>query len=109
MNKKDTLRKIKEMDTYATKLCVDLIESEARKLMYNKGWYDVEFFMAMGSCFFIDKDKTMISNCYGELNGKQGMEDVIEFFDMVYLLNEKWNIMGFPMRFTVNGEKRTNW
>lgn len=104
MDKLDTLRKINEFDNIATKMAVDLIESEARKILSSHD--DLyEFVMAMGSCFFVDIHKQNISNNYNQLED----DDMVKFFDMVYSLNERWYIMGYPMRFTTDGPKRNEW
>lgn len=106
MDKKDTLRKIKEFENEAIRLSLELIESEARKVLCSNDSLD-EFVMAMGTAFFTDFTGDTLSNLYNDLKREIHGDRIVDFFDMLYDLNE--NIAGYPMRFTANGLKRTDW
>jgi len=64
--------------------------------------------MGMGTCCFSDFNENLFSNNYNELDPDR-YKDLCDFFEMVYQLNEDCNVMGYPMRFTANGPKITNW
>lgn len=137
MDKIDTLRKINELYDYAQKLEIELIESEARKILMADPDLD-EFIMAMGRAFFTYKaggkydlfsytdeeliameegDDPRIEFIYGNNTGGLGNEGGIihnenfqkEFFDMIDDMNSQSNVMGYPMRFTANGPVKNKW
>ena len=136
MDKTDTLRKINELYDYAAKLEIELIESEARKILAADPDLD-EFVMCMGSAFFTYKaggkydiyaytdeqlekmewdEDPMIDFIYGNGTGHSGSGGIIhndrfqkDFFDMVDDMNSQSNVMGYPMRFTANGAVNHNW
>lgn len=136
MDKTDTLRKINELYDYAGKLEIELIESEARKILAADDGLD-EFVMGMGRAFFTyksggkydlfsytdeqlykmeeDEDPrldfiygngTEKSNCGGIIHSEDFQKD---FFDMVDDMNSQSNVMGYPMKFTANGPVVKNW
>jgi hypothetical protein len=125
MDKKDTLRKIDELVNFADKLAIDLIKSEARKILQaDPNLY--EFVMAMGSCFFTIKEggkydiKTMTDEEWDEwveaddyvheYNGIVDSENFHpEFFEMVEELDEKFKCKGYPVRFTANSQEVYDW
>lgn len=127
MDKKDTIRKIDELFAYADKLAIELIESEARKIL-SKDTDLHEFVMAMGSCFFTAKENGRYDfntyndddelDAYIEDGGILADSGLIihdtdhfepEFFEMVEDLNERFNSKGTPMRFTANSQIVSEW
>lgn len=125
MNKKKAMKKIDELFVSADDIGIKLIEVEARKILAADPNLD-EFIMAMGSCFFTIKeggkydintmtdeewdDWTESEDYVHEYNGI--VDDVHfqkEFFDMVADLNERFNSMGCPMRFTATSNIVTDW
>ena len=81
----------KKIDT----LVISVIEDEARKILKNKQEL-YEFFMAMGSCFFTNRD--------GSINYTTKKDVKVNiFFEMVHDLDNQFNIMGYPMKFTAEG------
>ena len=100
MNKKKTLKQIDDLYEQTSELALQLIESEARKLMRSHSNLN-EFIMAMGSTFFTDKNDDPIENWLFKY-----MEP---FNDMVNDLDDLFHITGTPMRFTANGPIETKW
>lgn len=94
--------KIAELYDQARQLALADLESLARDILKKRPNYK-EFIMAMGSCFFTTKrngetvDLTPDDEC---------------FSDMHALLSE-WDeylkLTGEPMRFTVDGPRKTDW
>lgn len=112
MDKQDTLRKIDEMFDYGSKLAIELIESEARKILASNPELD-EFVMAMGGRFFtckngLDSIFRNYDNIVRNYNF-EGQEYFPEFFKMVDDLNERFNVCGHPMRFTASGQIVKDW
>lgn len=128
MSRKD-LEVIETLFDNASNAAVDLVKKEARKILQaDDGLF--EFIMAMGSCFFTIKDggKYDTSEMSDEeyeaweesddyLYSYKGMvendrEDEPfqpEFFDMVDNLNEKFNVCGYPVRFTADSREVHDW
>jgi hypothetical protein len=98
MDRKDTLKTIDEHYEHASTLALNLIESEARKILTADPDLD-EFIMAMGSCFFTHKEKGIV---YAEVFQA-------DFMEMVEDLNETYKVMGYPMRFTATGKIINDW
>lgn len=75
------------------------VERIARKILRKCKTFD-EFIMAMGGCFFVDKNDNRIDN-----------DDprVKELYNLIYEWDDCLKITGEPMRFTTYGEKVTNW
>jgi hypothetical protein len=125
MNKKQAMKKIDDMFAAADDIGIELIESEARKILAADPNLS-EFIMAMGSCFFTIKEggkyditdmtdeewdawtesEDYVHEYSGIVDQKNFQE---EFFDMVAELNEKFNSMGCPMRFTATSNIVTDW
>jgi hypothetical protein len=136
MDKNDTLRKIDELYDYVQNLEIELIESEARKILTADPDLD-EFVMCMGSAFFtyksggkydlfayteeelnqMDEDENPIlqfvygngtknENCGGIIHSDKFQKG---FFDMIDDMNSQFNVMGYPMRFTANGPVKHKW
>lgn len=126
MNKEKTL---KQIDGYLLKgdnLAIELVKSEARKIL--RADPDLhEFIMAMGSCFFTIKeggkydllgytdkewDEWCESDDYVNVNYNIIGDDVDyqpEFFEMVNQLNQDLKVMGYPVRFTATSKEVYDW
>jgi hypothetical protein len=104
----DKLRKIDELFDKGAELAIELVESEARKILVADSELD-EFVMAMGGCFFTTTNK---ERGYAPRGGGSNIldDDVApDFFEMVENLNDRFSVMGYPMRFTVKGKIVKNW
>jgi len=55
----------------------------------------------MGSGFFINNNHEIIDD--------EQMNELDEFFEMLWDLNDKFNVLGYPMRFTTEGKIITDW
>ena len=123
------MRKIQLDDVYklwdtAGSLATDYIRQEARTILQGDNNLN-EFIMGMGACFFTAKqeglyDITKYSDNelikIDENNGLLSdnnlhMADSFQpdFMDIINELNDKFNSMGFPMRFTANGKEENDW
>ena len=100
MDKRKTLKQIEDLYEQASELALQLIESEARKLMRCHPNLN-EFVMCMGSSFFTDKNNDIIENWLFKY-----MEP---FNVLVNDLDDIFHITGTPMRFTADGPVETNW
>jgi hypothetical protein len=92
-------------------LAIELIESEARKILINDPELE-EFIMAMGSCFFTTTNKERghcPSSGGANIIASHKMEDCEDFFEIIDDFNEQFNIKGHPMRFTATGKVENNW
>lgn len=88
---------------------IDIIEIEARKLMI-KHLILGEFVMAMGSAFFIHKDsEMMIKDEVNRIINLNKYKYLHKFEELIDNLNNQFNILGYPMRFTAYGEVINNW
>lgn len=130
MDKHDTLRKINEMLNYGIKLSIDLIESEARKILSNDKDLD-EFIMGMGEAFFTfkkggkydidaysdeqlqeleEKEDPLIDFIYGTfyniIHSEKFQED---FFELIEYLEDRFNVKAYSMRFTAKGPIKRDW
>jgi hypothetical protein len=94
------MAKINKLYDRAGELAIELIEFEARQILKKHSNLN-EFIMCMGSSFFTDKNNDPIGNWE--------LKYLKPFNDMVDELNEKFNILGHPMRFTANGKVKNNW
>ncbi len=128
MNKKDTLKTIDEHYEHASTLALNLIESEARKILTADSDLD-EFLMANGSCFFTYKDNSKYDMLRDGLTDEMadalpdednwwGRADKgiihdenfqVEFTEMVDDLNGLYRVLGYPMRFTATGKIINDW
>jgi len=104
MDKRKTVRIINDLLERANDLAVQLVESEARKMLRGHSNLD-EFIMAMGSAFFTVKGGDIARDSICPYD-RQYMKSFDEMLDD---LNEQFKICGFPMRFTAYGEKITDW
>lgn len=117
--------KIDKMFEDASDLAIKLIKDEARKILKADDGLD-EFVMAMGSCFFTYKDGGKYDifaytdeqldqmdedghDWYGAQNGILHDRFQPEFMDMIDDLNEKFNVCGYPVRFTANSKEVHDW
>ena len=91
-----------DFDAVRNRAC-DLVEKEARKILLSHSNYK-EYIMAMGSCFFVEKDNTNHDGMFGDVRN-----ETKRFFEMVNELDDVFKVMGDPMRFTSKGEKITDW
>ena len=119
---KATMKTINKLFNRASDLAIEAIKNEAREILKaDDGLH--EFVMAMGSCFFTYKEGgkyDMFSytdeqidqmdddddhDWYGAQNGILHDRFQPEFMEMVDELNEKFNICGYPVRFTANSKE----
>lgn len=105
---KDKLRKINEMFDYGSKLAIELVESEARKILAADPELD-EFVMAMGGCLFSTTNKERGYTPRGGGSNILDEEVAPDFFEMVDDLDDKFCVKGHPMRFTANGQIVKDW
>jgi hypothetical protein len=84
----------------ASNLAIKAIEHEARELLKNNSDLK-EYVQAMGSGFFINNNHEIIDD--------EQMNELDEFFEMLWDLNDKFNVLGYPMRFTTEGKIITDW
>lgn len=106
-------------------LAIELIKDEARKILKADDGLD-EFVMAMGSCFFTYKEGSKYDifaytdeqvdqmyddghDWYGAYCGILHDRFQPEFMDLIDDLNEKFNVCGYPVRFTANSKEVHNW
>jgi hypothetical protein len=123
---KDTLNTIEKLFDKASNLAIEVIESEARRIL--KSDPDLhEYIMAMGSGFFTAKEGGKYDlNSYTDAQADKIFDENLpladkglimdqelpmfkEFFNMVDDLNERFNVCGCPMRFTANSEVVRDW
>lgn len=100
MNKKQTLKQINDLHNQAFNLAIKLVELEARKILSKHKSLN-EFIMCMGSAFFTDKQGNPINSW--------DYKYTLTFINFVDDLNNTFKIMGYPMRFTAEGEIENNW
>lgn len=128
MDRKDTLKAIDKHYEDGSTLAINLIESEARKILTADPDLD-KFVMAMGSCFFTYKDggkydmlrdgltDEIVENLDPEDDWFGRAEKGIiqdenfqaEFLEMVDELNDVFKVMGYPMKFTATGKIINDW
>jgi len=99
MDKRKTLKQIEGHFDKASELAIELVESEARKILRSHTNLN-EFIMGMGSAFFTDKNGNIDNWKYKYLQ---------EFSDFVDDLDEKFKVSGCLMRFTVNSKAQHDW
>ncbi len=125
---KAIMAEIDKLFDRASDLAVQAVVNEAREILKaDDGLH--EFIMAMGGCFFTIKDggkydalNTMDDDEYDDwcesdeyVNVHHGIIDNVatdfqqEFFDNVDDLNEKFNVMGYPTRFTATSKEVHEW
>ena len=124
------MRKIQLDDVHklwdkADSLATDYIRQEARTILQSDYHLD-EFIMGMGGCFFTAKQEGLYDIAkysdegLDEINENDGLladnnlhmpvnDFQTDFMNMIDELNDKFNSMGFPMRFTANGKEENNW
>ena len=112
MNREKTLGEIDRLFRASELLAINLIEKEARKILVADPELQ-EFIMAMGSCYFTTTNPDRgyrINSGTGILDETDKEEDFqLEFFEMIYELNDQFKVTGCPMRFTAKGELNNNW
>ena len=107
MNKKETLKEIEALYDKSFKLAIDLIESEARRILKKHNLN--EFIMCMGSAYFTIKDPKNGNGVYYGIIDNGRFKFLKEFETMIDKLNDTYKICGYPMRFTATGEVINNW
>lgn len=123
--KVEKIKKIDELFGKASKLSIRAIVDGAREILKADDALD-EFIMAMGACCFTykkDSKYDMFSytdeQCeqmdddghewYGATDGILHDRFQPEFMEMVDDLNEKFKVLGYPVRFTANSEENHDW
>lgn len=81
--------------------CIKEVIRLARKILNEHSRLN-EFIMAMGTCFFTDKQTNNVINidCYSYM---QPIKKLIDKYDSQY------HITGYPIRFTAKGENVHDW
>lgn len=122
------MKTIDKLFDRASDLAIELIKNEAKEILKDDPDLD-EFIMAMGSCFFTIKeggkydlltfanDKEWEEWCESDdyVSVYNGIIDNAvtdfqkEFFENVDDLDEKFNIMGYPVRFTATSKEVYDW
>jgi hypothetical protein len=99
---------LKQIDKWfndASDMAITVIESKARNILKQHSNLN-EFVMCMGTFFFTSKKQINFST-------NNIIDPVFKymepFYEMVWELNERFNVTGCPMRFTVNGKVISNW
>ena len=123
---KAMMKKINDLFDQASNLAIEGIKNEAREILKDDPNLD-EFIMAMGSCFFTLKEggkydimsytddewdewcesDEYVSSYYNNIGDDCNFQT--EFFEMVDDLNEKFNVMGYPVRFTATSKEVHDW
>ena len=123
------MKTIDKLFDRASDLAIELIKNEAREILKaDDGLH--EFIMAMGGCFFTIKEggkydalNTMTDEQYDEwcesdeyvnthgggIIDNDATDFQKEFFDNVDELNEKFCVMGYPVRFTATSKEVYHW
>jgi len=125
---KAAMKKINKLFDNVSNLAIEAIKNEARKIL--KADPDLyEFVMSMGGCFFTIKEggkydvteytdeeweKWCEGNDYVNVSFDYIIDNVQtnfqkEFFENVDDLNEKFNVMGYPVRFTATSKEVYVW
>ena len=119
------IEQIDELFEKASNLAIKVIVDDAREILKADDGLD-EFIMAMGSCFFTFKKGSKYDiftytdeeaeqmeddghDWYGADNSILHDRFQPEFMEMVDDLNEKFNVFGYPTRFTADGEENNDW
>ena len=123
---KAIMKKIDKLYDQASELAVQAVIDEARAILKADPNLD-EFVMAMGSCFFTVKeggkydmnsytdeeyeeycesDEYVRAYHYGIIDDDDFQK---EFFENVDDLNDKFHVMGFPVRFTATSKLVHEW
>ena len=121
-----TMKTIEKMWIGASDLAIKLIKNEAREILIDDPDLD-EFIMAMGSCFFTLKEggkydsnsytdeeweeycesDEYVSSYYNNIGNDDNFQE--KFFEMIDDLDEKFNVMGYPVRFTAKSKEVHDW
>ena len=119
------IEQIDELFEKASNLAIKVIVDDAREILKADDGLD-EFIMAMGSCFFTFKKGSKYDIfTYTDEEAEQmeddghdwyGADNWIlhdrfqpEFMEMVEDMNEKFKVLGYPVRFTANSEENNDW
>ena len=122
---KTTMEEIEELYAKASNKAIRAIVDGAREILKADDALD-EFIMAMGTCcftfkeggkydMFIHTDEVLEQmeddghDWYGAYDGILHDRFQPEFMAMVDDLNEKFNILGYPVRFTADSEENHKW
>jgi len=119
------IKRVNELWETASNLAIKVIVEEARKIL--KADPDLnEFIMGMGSCFFTYKDGSKYDifsytdeqfdqmsddghDWYGADKGILHDRFQPEFMEMTDDMNSKFHVLGYPVRFTADGEENHDW
>ncbi len=100
---RSTKTQISRLYSEASKLALILIESMARDILRKHPHLD-EFVMGMGGCLFTTKDETRAGGISpDERSYMKPLNDFLDDWD------DLLRMTGSPMRFTAEGNKRTEW
>ena len=123
---KTKIEQIDDLFAKASNLAIRVIVDGAREILKADDGLD-EFVMAMGSCSFsykkgskydifsyTDEQAEQMENdghdWYGAYDGiLHDYRFQFEFMEMVDDLNEKFNVLGYPVRFTADSEENNDW
>lgn len=124
---KALMKQIDKLYDRASDLAVEAVCYEAREILKNDPNLH-EFVMAMGRCFFTIKEggkydinsypddgsyeewedsDDFVYSYHGIIDDDHGFQK--EFFDNVFELNDKFQVMGYPVRFTATSKPVHEW
>jgi hypothetical protein len=123
---KAIMKKIDKLYDQASDLAVEAVMNEAREILKADPNLH-EFIMAMGRCFFTVKDggkydinsytdeeydewsdsDDFVYSYNGIIDDDHGFQK--EFFDNVFELNDRFQVMGYPVRFTATSKPVHSW
>ena len=120
-----SIQEIDRLWDAASEMAIELIKKEARKILQADSDLN-EFIMAMGCFYFLYKFESKYDmfaytdeqvdeldeaghEWYGAQDGILHDKFQPEFTKMVWQLDDKFNVTGYPVRFTATGKEIHNW
>lgn len=108
------LKEADKLEFAALDMAICKVESMARSILKRKPHLK-EFVMGMGTYFFTDNKGKIVFTTSERLNSSYNYYsvDATKYFNplnnFIGEYNSRLKITGYPMRFTANGKKITNW
>lgn len=103
----DTNEQIQSLIDKANEIALKEVERLARKVLSSNKSKCHEFFMCMGSFFFIRKNGDIIHSC--ETKSLESLKGYNELDDFIMEWDEILHITGEPMRFTLLSDVKKDW
>ncbi len=107
------IKQIRQQHRITRKALLKEIEKEARKIMFQHKNL-TEFIMAMGTCFFVDKNNNNISlTTEVYRNYSYSWEYTYKYFTKLHEIfdefDDVYKLTGEPMRFTATSKVTNDW